>query len=269
MQNVLTAAMAVLLCASLSFAQRITENVADWTFGPNLPTVQTGTRGDGSSGAYHYLPVGTSAYYYEVMIEGEGLVELWVYDPAKCMADPDPGYGTNGPRWGLQNPLYQSLSVGVGRPAYVAGCQGYSPWSTVSPYSYLWFKDGIRGSKGVSWTAGWWKWSLDGKFDNLVMTLYNVTYCIDDGPPNDDLTTGDCVQTYDATTGGAMWAALFGSGWKALWLKGDEASTGIEDINVDVMGGTGVFIEMGLLTPPAVSQTYNQTSWGTIKSLYR
>jgi hypothetical protein len=271
MQKVLTVGMAVLLCAGLSFAQRITEATDNWTFGPNQPTIQSGTRGDGSTGNYHYLPVGTSAYYFEVATEGEGLIEFWIYDPFKCSADPDPGYGVNGMRWGIQNGLYQALTVGDSRASYVSGCIGYSPWATSTPYSHTWFKDGIRGANEIPWAAGWFKWTINGTFDAATFILYNVTYFPVDGAAGraaNPAVTGDCAQTYDATSFAAMWAALFGSGWKAFWLKGDVASTGIEDPYADVVGGTGVFAEFGTPTI-GVARTYNQTSWGNIKSLFK
>jgi hypothetical protein len=257
----LTIALFVPLCC---FAQRITETLDYWTLGVNAPEIQSGARGDGTSGAYHHLLVGTNAYYYEVQYAGEGMVEFWVYDPFKCKSATDPGYGTNGMAWGLQTPLYQVIPVGDNRNSFLAGCLGYSPWAFQS-YALLWFKDGIRGANGVPWQAGWYKWLVNGQMDNITFTLCNVTYCITDGPPNDDLTTGDCAQTYDATTYSGVWATVLGYGWKAVWFRGDGAS-GIEDPYIDVTGGTGVFAEFG---PVGVAQPYQKTSWGNIKSLYR
>jgi hypothetical protein len=256
--------LVVLVCASLASAQRITEALTYWTLGVNAPEVSSGTRGDGTTGSYHHLLVGTNAYYYEVLTPGAGTAEFWVYDPFKCQSATDPGYGSNGMAWGLQNPLYQALCVGDFRQDFIAGCLGYSPWSTVSPYSPCWYKDGLRGTNGVPWQAGWFKWTANGQIDNLTFTIYNVTYCITDGPPDDDITTGDCVQLYDATSFGAMWAALFGYGWKAFWLRGDGAS-GIEDPFVDVTGGDGAFAEFGAI---GVAQPYQQTSWGNIKAQF-
>jgi hypothetical protein len=206
--------------------------------------------------------------YYEVMMEGEGLVDFWVYDPGNCLENPDPGYGTNGPRWGLQSPLYQSCSVGIGRATYVSGCLGYSPWSTVSPYSYTWYKDGLRASKDIPWTPGWYQWAVAGTWDNISFTIYNVTYYVIDKmvhDPGDEIVTGDYIGTFDATTYGGMWAALFGEGWKAYWCKGD-ASSGIEDVNIDVTGGSGVFNDFG---ESPISKPYIPTSWGNVKNLYR
>jgi hypothetical protein len=92
-------------------AQRITESLDNWTLGTNLPTIQSGTRSDGSTGNYHYLPVGTSPYYYMVVAEGEGQVEFWVYDPSKCLAAVDPGYGARGMGWGLYTSSYQAATI--------------------------------------------------------------------------------------------------------------------------------------------------------------
>jgi hypothetical protein len=211
-----------------------------------VPEIHTGTRADNTYGGYHYLPVGTSPYYYEVQTEGEGTVVFWVYDPGKCLQNLDPGYGDNGPQWGVINPLYQIMAMGISRQWFLAGCQGYKPWSSVSPYTptpfWYWLKDGLRGANNVPWSPGWYKWRINGQMDNITFTLYNVTYCITDGPPDDDTTTGDCAQTYDATSYGGTWAVLFGYGWKGFWLRGDMA-TGIEDISVDVVGTSGAFME--------------------------
>jgi hypothetical protein len=256
-------ALFVLYCCHAVFAQRITESLMYW--GGYGPEIQSGLRGDGTTGNYHHLLVGTTAYYYEVMSGGEGMVELWVYDPFKCQSKPDPGYGAPGMGWGLQSTLYQAMVIANDRASGVAGCLGYAPWSTVAPYSHFWFKDGIRGANGVPWQAGWYKWRVNGQMNSITFTLYNVTYCITDGLPDDDLITGDCSQTYDATSNGGIWAAVFCCGWKAMWLRGDN-SIGIEDPFVDVTGGTGVFAEFG---PVGVARPYQQTSWGNIKSLYR
>jgi hypothetical protein len=250
-------------CYHAAFAQqRITESLQYWTLGLRVPEILTGTRA-GYYGEYHYLPVGTSPYYYEVQTEGEGTVEFWVYDPFKCKINPDPGYGSYGMAWGLQNPLYRVMAVGNFRNPFVAGCLGYSPWSDVAPYSPGWFKDGIRGANSAPWKAGWYKWMVDGRYENITFTIH----CITNGPPDDDTITGDCSQTYDATSNGGIWAAMFCCGWKAMWLRGDNAS-GIEDPYVDVTGGTGVFTEFGG-GPIGVAKSYRQTSWGNIKSLYK
>jgi hypothetical protein len=269
MEKSLTLALGLVVVFGLTVSaqQRITESLDNWTLGTNAPEISSGQRGDGTTGNYIHLLVGTSPMYYEVMTEGEGMAEFWVYDPGNCLEDPDPGYGSNGPRWGLQSPLYQSVSIGVGRASYVAGCQGYSPWSTVAPYSFTWYKDGLRASHGTPYTAGWYQWSVNGTWDNVTFTIYDVDYDDCDGPGCYNLVHGDCAETYDATSFGGIWAALFGEGWKAFWLKGDTDS-GIEDPNIDVVGGEGVFLGFGQPTLP-VSQPYVEASWGGIKGLFR
>jgi hypothetical protein len=208
--------------------------------------------------------IGTSPMYYEVMTEGEGVVDFWIYDPGNCLEDVDPGYGGNGPHWGLQSPLYQYGAVGIGRQSYISGCQGYSPWSSVSPYSHWWFVDGARGSHSTPFTGGWYRWSINGTWDNMTFTLYDVDYDDIPGPGGYNLVHGDYSGMFDATSFGGSWAALFGEGWKAFWLTGD-GSSGIEDINVDVTGGSGVFDNMGA---SPVAQPYIETSWGNIKTMY-
>jgi hypothetical protein len=264
--QILSACVFILLCSQLCFAQRITESLDNWTLGSSRPTIQNGTRGDGTNGSYHYLPVGTSAYYYEVQNAGEGSITFWIYDPAKCLQNPDPGYGTNGPRWGLQNPNYHAVSMGIYRPYYFAGCQGYVAWSTAGCYScQYWFKDGIRGADSTSFAAGWYKWKIDGTQDEISFTLHDVDYDSVDGPGY-TLVHGNVNQIYNSIKYTA-WSSLFGYGWKGVWLKGDISSTGIEDICVDVVAGTGVFSEFGSESP--VLRKYNQSTWGGIKSLYK
>ena len=179
--------------------------------------------------------------YYEIMVEGEGVVQYWVYDPGNCLESVDPGYGINGPRWGLQSPLYQCGSIGISRQSYLAGCQGYSPWSTTAPYSHWWFQYGLRGANSVPFSPGWYKWQTEGTWDNMTFTLYNVDY----KETSDGVTLhGDVSLPIDATSFDGSWEALFGEGWKAFWVRGDAAS-GIEDVNIDCTCGAGVFDEFG------------------------
>jgi hypothetical protein len=248
------------IIAGASYAQRITESLDNWTLGTNPPEISSGTRGDGSSGNYIHVLVGANPFYYEVMTAAEGLVDFWIYDPANCLEETDPGYGVRGPGWGLQSPLYQSAYITIDRSSWVSGCQGFSPWSTVSPYSPWWYISGLRGDGGVPYAAGWFRWSVSGTWDNITFSIYDVDYSA-----NDQVAHGDVFRTYDATSFGGSWAALFGEGWKAFAVKGDN-STGIEDINVDVTGGTEVFAEFG--TSP-ISRPYTRTSWGDLKQLYR
>jgi hypothetical protein len=42
--------------------------------------------------------------------------------------------------------------------------------------------------------------------------------------------------------------------------------SGIEDISVDVVSGTGVFAGFN---PTGVARPYHNTTWGNIKALYR
>jgi hypothetical protein len=207
MKKLLAVLMAMMLWASWSLAARITESTdaSLWTFGTNVPELGNGARGDGSTGAYHHLPAGTSPYYCMAASAGEGAVDFWIYDPAKCLQDPDPGYGANGCGWGLQNPSLQAITVGIHRATYNAGCLGYEPWSTIEPNSPWWFKDGIRGSWNVPFSAGWYKWTVNGTWNDITFTIYNVAYYQTDGngpgfPPS-DLTTGNCTQIFTGTYG--------------------------------------------------------------------
>ena len=154
--------------------------------------------------------------------------------------------------------------VGVDRASYISGCQGYSPWSTVSPYSPYWFKDGVRGAHGVSWSGGWTLWTVSGTYDELSFTIHDVDYLLVDGPPHDDLVHGDANQTYNASSFGNTWEVIFGDGWQAFHIRGD-ADGGVEDISVQVVGGTGVFVGGTI----GLSDTYHHTSWGQVKALFR
>jgi hypothetical protein len=265
MKKIILSCITILWAFSFASAY-ITEALDNWTLGPNQPTIQSGTRGDGSTGSYHYLPVGTSSYYYEVMSEGKGGVDFWIYDPGKCLADPDPGYGSNGPIWGLQNPLYQAMTVGIIRKTYIQGCRGYNVWSTVAPYSPWWFMEfyGLRGTDGAPFTAGWYRWGVSGTLDDITFTLYNVTNFENGVGPG--YVVGDVSQTINAASFGGSLAAAFGNGWKAFYLKGDVATTGIEDIKCVVTGGSGEFAEYG---PSPVVAPYTRQSWGGIKNLFR
>jgi hypothetical protein len=199
-------------------------------------------------------------------------VEFWIYDPAKCMENTDPGYGANGPGWGLITPSLQAITVGIHRQSFCGGCLGYNPWSTIDPTSPIWFKDGLRGSAGVPFTAGWYKWTINGTWNDLTFTIYNVTYWVTDGPTHGGETapvTGDCAVTFAPPNAGweGGWNNLFGTGWQGVWFLGDTPGTGIEDIYADVVGATGVFeADYGSL---GVSQPYHQTTWGSIKALYQ
>ena len=93
---VLTVVLAVALSGMVQ-AQRITESLDNWILGTNSPEISNGTRGDGTTGDYIHMLIGTSPMYYEVMAEGEGSVDFWVYDPGNCLENADVGYGAAGP----------------------------------------------------------------------------------------------------------------------------------------------------------------------------
>lgn len=264
-KNILGPILLICFFSNIAFASGITESLNVWTFGLNQPQIDSGARGDGTMGRYHYLPVGTDAYYYEAPTTGEGSITFWVYDPGKCLSNPNPGFDWIGPMWGLRNQNSQALAVGIARQNYVAGCLGYSPWSTVAPDNPFWFHDGVRATNGIMWAPGWFKWDIDGKTNNISFTLYDV--CYDDGNPGDDLICGPVTMSYDATTNSGIWASLFGFGWNGMWLKGD-GTNGIEDIKVDVVSGSGIFTGLGRDTTTATARPYQQSTWGNIKALF-
>lgn len=249
---------------SISFAQSVSEALTDWVLGGTPPEIASGTRDDGTSGNYINAIVGCSPFYYEVESDGEGSVIFWLHDPGKCLENPDPGYGVRGPKWGLQNPSMAAVVVGIDRAEWAAGCLGYSSWTTVDVFSPWWFKDCLRGSHGCSFTPGWYKWTVTGTWDDISFTLHDVQYEIEDGPPHDDYTFGDCTRIYDEEVHKGTFAPALGEGWQAFHIRGDVASTGIENIGVQVVAATGVFDEM-----VPVSKPYQKTSWGGIKALYR
>jgi hypothetical protein len=256
--------LVILFSLSLTSAY-ITDALDNWTLGTTPPEISTGDRPTNDTGPYLHLLVGTSPMYYEIMTEGEGAVDFWIYDPGNCLEDPDPGYDVHGPVWGLQSPLYQSMNVGIIRKTYIQGCRGYNVWSTVAPYSPWWYREfhGLRATDDAPFTAGWFRWSINGTWDNTTFNLYNVAYF--ENGVGSNMVTGDLSQTIDASSFGGSLAAVFGEGWKAFYLRGDNAS-GIEDINCLVTGGSGVFDEFG--TSP-VSGSYHPQSWGNIKDLFR
>jgi hypothetical protein len=61
MKKIIFINLLVLIIVNLSFAQ-ITETLdpSIWSFGANTPVLATGTRGDGTTGAYNNFLVGTS-----------------------------------------------------------------------------------------------------------------------------------------------------------------------------------------------------------------
>jgi hypothetical protein len=60
MKKVVVLAFIITLVTGLCFAQtRITESLSNWTLGTNAPEIATGPRGDGTSGGYIHMLVGT------------------------------------------------------------------------------------------------------------------------------------------------------------------------------------------------------------------
>jgi hypothetical protein len=257
------------LCAGWLWAGSITDNITDpnWTIGTNPPQVLNGVRGDGTSGPYHHLPLGTSAYYWSGSGDPQGSVTFWVYDPSNCLSNPAPtGVPDRGPQWGMMNPGYQCGTAGIARRYDAGGCMGYKMWSSVTPSDYAWFKDGPRASENVPWSAGWYKWKVTGTYDNISWTLYNVTYWVTDGAGHGGETApvvGDCSVTWDATTAGGIWLNLFGNGFTAFYLNGDDVA-GLEDISVQVVEGDGLFSDV-----VPVARPFHNTTWGNLKALYR
>ena len=71
--------MVVMLALLVSYSNmqaQTSEDLTDWILGTNEPEISTGTRGDGTSGDYIHVPVGTSPFHYEVMDEGEGNIRF-------------------------------------------------------------------------------------------------------------------------------------------------------------------------------------------------
>ena len=264
MKKLFIALAVMMLCASWSLAAtaRITEDVDAnlWSFGATPPElVASGNRGDGT-GAYHHLPIGTSPYYRSVIAAGEGSVTFWIYDPYVCTQDPPPaGVAAHGPMWGLSTPGSQCVTVGMWRRSDI-GCTAYKEWSSVAASDPWWFCDGTRGSSNVPFQAGWYKWSVAGTYTDVTFTVYNIAYIAQSVQ-----ITGDCTQTYDATSFTNDWASLFGFGWQAFYINGDAASGGLEAIDANVVSGTGVFDEYTV----GIAKPFHQTTWGNIKALYR
>jgi len=264
--------MAVLLVLavafSLSFGQN-SESTQDWTMGASQPSITSGARGDGSTGDYMYFPVGTSPMWFEVDPEGnEGGIAYWINDPGQCTENTDPGYAGYGPRWGLMNPNYVTLSVGLNRRSFSSWCQGYGPWCSLAPYSMWFLKDGVRAAHSVPWTPGWYKWSTAGTYTDISFSMYDVDY-IEVAGSGGPVVHGSFTQIYDAFSFDGAWAAAFGYGWSSFWIRGDDA--GLEDISLDVCAGTGMFMDAGRsgCDPQSVSKVYQETSWGNIKQLFR
>jgi len=270
MKTMLYVLIMLVLVFSLGFCQN-SENTQDWTLGASQPSVTNGVRGDGSTGDYLYLPVGTSPFWYEVDPEGnEGAIVFYLHDPGQCTENSDPGVGGTGAMWGLQNPNYTSLNVGIRRRSYNYWCQSYNVWSPIAPYSSWNFNEGVRAANNVPWTPGWYLWSVAGTYTDITFTLYDVDYDTDDVTWQATVGHGNVAETYDAFSFDSAWAAAFGYGWSSLYLRGDDAGA-FEDFSLDVCSGTGMFVDAGRTscTTSGVAKMYQETSWGNMKKMFR
>ena len=110
-------------------------------------------------------------------------------------------------------------------------------------------------------------WTINGTYDDLSFTLHDVDYLLVDGPPHDDLVHGDCKQTYTASSFGNLWDVIFGDGWQAFHIRGD-GDGGVEDISIQVVGGTDIFSDVGDVINP-VSRNFNNTTWASVKALFK
>ena len=213
-----------------------------------------------------YIVMGyASAFYWETKdgIDGEGSVTMWIYDAAQI----GPASG-NGPYWGLRSTdLGQVMVVGILRSSFMLNV-AYHPWSSVDPFSWSWFRDGVRGSYNVPFSAGWYKWTIDGTMSSITYTLHDVLAYACNGspcritPPE----VRDVTETYNANSFGRAWAGVFSFGWSGLAFKG-EYEAGPENFYVQIVSGTGVFKDVGGgVTPIVPTET---SSWGAIKGFYQ
>jgi hypothetical protein len=254
-----------------------------WILGDSLPFVpEVGSKEyreppTGYGGSSIYVPVGTKMFYYPASeTGGEGSITYWIFDPGKCLDKLDPGYGINGPGWGLINSNNNFLKIMIHRGSSLAGCQGYEVLGGTSPYSPAWFFNGVRGSFGQAFVPGWYKWKMDGRNNEALFTLYNVytkgtfggsVYGGEDNNP--DWHWGDVTATIDGNACRGLFRGLFGNGWKGFCINGDGASLGpgIEDISVFIESGTGIFSGAG--NGVSVSREYKNKTWSDIKKLFR
>jgi hypothetical protein len=245
------------------------ESFDGWVLGTNEPEISSvRTLADGSTGPSIHVFVGASPFYYEVSdVGGEGSITFFIYDPGKCIETVDAGYGARGPMWGLQNTNHNTICVGITRVDYLSNCRGYGSCCNITaPYSSFWyFKDGLRNEYGTDWSLGWYKWTIDGSMDDITFTLHDVDYDSIDGSGY-ALVHGNAIRTYDASSCDGLWASVFGIGWNAFHINPDDPS-GVEDISVDIISGTGIFYDAG--SDFQVSRTYKSSNWGTIKNLFR
>ena len=240
--------LAVVCFAGIASAQ-ITTSMDDWSMSAGSPVIENGTLPDASTGDYMSVPVGTKGFYYEVKDEGAGMVEMWVHDAGNCIADPTPaGLPQRGPKWGLQTGSYAWVALGIHRISWTGACQGYSQISSANLYSPGWFANSVRRDNYV---GGWYKWIITGTMDA-------ITFDYDDGT---------ATATYDGTVGlDTTWTGVFGSGWKAVYVQGDDVG-GNEPIKLHCTAGTGVFA--GIAGGASVHKEYADDSWMNVKKLFR
>jgi len=264
---------AVLVIVSISYGS-ISIDLAGivygkWILGSTPPTIRKPIAVAHGAPDEKYLELGfADPFYWETKdgFDDEGSVTMWIYDSANRL-DATQTSG-NGPHWGLRSTdLGQVMVVGVFRRSYNSGDLGYHPWSSVNPLSVFSFRDGVRGSHGTTFNAGWYKWTVKGTFDDITFTLHDVLLwgCQDSAcePRNPEIM--DAVKVIDATFAGGSMAGVFGFGWSGIAFKGEELGHP-ENFYVQIVSGTGVFKDVG---GDATSIKPTETSsWGNIKGLY-
>ena len=112
-----------------------------WTLGTTPLTMARAER-HGTTDSVDVVEAGpgASAATYTIAANGgEGNAIMWVWDSAVDCSEADNGHPNWGPKWGITNPLYQSLYACINRASYVAYSKGYEVASSVSPYSVIWY----------------------------------------------------------------------------------------------------------------------------------
>jgi len=271
---VLGASALLILFAGMSYGSITADLTASdfgyWILGGTAPTNGKPIAVASVAPDEDYIVAGyASAFYWETIdgFDDEGKVSFWIYDSA-IRLDETITSG-NGPYWGLRSTdLGQVAVIGVIRRSYVGGDIGYKQWSSVSPFSVFFFRDGVRGSNNQSFSAGWYRWTFDGTFDNMSATLHNVLAYPCDGPacnvnPPEVM---DVTEVHDANVFGGSWAGVFGFGWSGIAFKG-ESGADPENFYLQITGGDGVFSDVAGGTGVSIAPTAT-SSWGAIKKLY-